>query len=120
MPVSRLRLLLLLRNAPANLKGPPSIGLSVWSVIVALLGYMCTQGGLQVLHKWDAISASYACCGVFWIATGAVMIGGGLWTAISVATHRFPLFIAGWATAIAGSTVVIGALTYITPCAGPG
>jgi hypothetical protein len=120
MPLSRPRFLSQLWNAPPNLKGPPSIGLSVWSAAVALLGYVCTRGGLQVLYKWEAISIGYACCGALWIAAGTAMIGGGLWAALSVARHRLPLVIAGSATAIVGSTVVLGALTYITPCSGPG
>jgi hypothetical protein len=88
--------------------------------IVALLGLAVCGSAWNAISQWQFISTAYAAIGVIWLIAGIAMLAGGIWSAISAGKSRAPLWIAGAASALAGSLLVIGVVTYVVPCSGPG
>lgn len=103
-----------------NRNGPASFPAALAGLAVALLGFGCFSSGRQVTLKWSVISAAYAGYGVLWMIGGAAMILGGLWVLGSRGRRRFPLWAGALGSVLAGTSLVIGVLTYVVPCAGPG
>ena len=84
------------------------------------LGLLVSAMGYQTLREWSFISPAYASCGLLWVVAGPVMLVAGLWLLGSLGRNRIPLLVGGAATALAGVVLVVGVLTYVIPCAGPG
>jgi hypothetical protein len=84
------------------------------------LGLLVSAMGYQTLREWSFISPAYASCGLLWVVAGPVMLVAGLWLLGSLGRNRIPLLAGGAATALAGVVLVVGVLTYVIPCAGPG
>jgi len=97
--------------------------LAVASIVAAgmlFCGLLVSAMGYQTVREWSSIGPAYAACGVLWILAGPVMLVAGLWVLGSLGRHRIPLLVGGAATALAGLVLVVGVLTYVIPCAGPG
>jgi len=97
--------------------------LAVASIVAAgmlFFGGVVSRIGYHILRHWSSIGPAYAACGVLWVLTGPVMLVAGLWVVGSLGRHRIPLLVGGAATALAGLVLVVGVLTYVIPCAGPG
>jgi len=88
-------------------------GMLFFGLLVSLAGY-------ETLREWSFISPAYASCGLLWVVAGPVMLITGLWVLGSLGQNRVPLLLGGAATALAGMVLVVGVLTYVIPCAGPG
>lgn len=84
------------------------------------LGLLVSAMGYQTLREWSFISPAYASCGLLWVVAGPVMLVAGLWLLGSLGRNRIPLLVGGAATALAGVVLVVGVLTHVVPCAGPG
>jgi hypothetical protein len=48
------------------------------------------------------------------------MFIAGLWVLASRGRHRMPLWMGGLSAVLAGAVLVVGVLTYVVPCSGPG
>jgi hypothetical protein len=97
--------------------------LAVASIVAAVMlffGGVVSRIGYHILREWSSIGPAYAACGVLWVLAGLVMLVAGLWVLGSLGRHRIPLLVGGAATALAGLVLVVGVLTYVIPCAGPG
>jgi hypothetical protein len=100
----------------------------VWRLAVALIvaaamlffGLLVSTMGYQTVREWSSISPTYASCGLLWVVAGLVMLVASLWVLGSLGRSRVPLLVGGAATALAGLVLVVGVLTYVIPCAGPG
>jgi hypothetical protein len=97
--------------------------LAVASIVAAgmlFFGGVVSRIGYHILREWSSIGPAYAACGVLWVLAGPVMLVAGLWVLGSLGRHRIPLLVGGAATVLAGLVLVVGVLTYVIPCAGPG
>jgi hypothetical protein len=97
--------------------------LAVASIVAAgmlFFGGVVSRIGYHILRHWSSIGPAYAACGVLWVLAGPVMLVAGLWVLGSLGRHRIPLLVGGAATVLAGLVLVVGVLTYVIPCAGPG
>jgi len=92
----------------------------VAAAVMLFLGLLVSAMGYQTLREWSFISPAYASCGLLWVVAGPVMLVAGLWLLGSLGRNRIPLLVGGAATALAGVVLVVGVLTYVVPCAGPG
>jgi hypothetical protein len=98
-----------------------------WRVVVAialaagllLFGFVVLSAGHSIVREWPSIDPALRTCGLVWILAGAVTIVAGLWVLGSLGRHRIPLVVGGAATALAGTVLVVGLLTYVIPCSGP-
>jgi hypothetical protein len=88
-------------------------------LLMLLFGYLIAVAGYQTLGKWSSIGATYAAVGVLWIITGPTMFVGGLWVLGNLGRNRIPLWIAGVAAVLSGSSLIGGVLSYVIPCSGP-
>jgi len=92
----------------------------VAAAVMLFLGLLVSAMGYQTLREWSFISPAYASCGLLWVVAGPVMLVAGLWLLGSLGRNRIPLLVGGAATALAGVVLVVGVVTYVIPCAGPG
>jgi len=83
-------------------------------------GYAISESGYRVLSRWSFIGTAYAAIGSLWLLTGPAMFAAGLWLLGSLGRHRIPLWLGGVAGILAGASLVVGVLTYVVPCSGPG
>ena len=89
-------------------------------VSALLFGYAISGAGYRVLREWNSIGPAYAGIGVLWLIAGPAMFGAGLWILGSLGRYRIAFHIAGYASAIAGIVLILGVLSYVVPCSGPG
>jgi len=97
--------------------------LAVTIIVAAAMlffGLLVSAMGYLTVREWSFISPAYASCGLLWLVVGPVMLVAGLWVLGSLGRNRVPLLVGGAATALAGLVLVVGVLTYVIPCAGPG
>jgi hypothetical protein len=92
----------------------------IGTTAMLFFGFVVSSAGYETLREWSSISPGYASCGLLWVVAGPVMLVAGLWLLGSLGRNRVPLLVGGAATALAGIVLVVGVLTYVIPCGGPG
>jgi len=90
------------------------------AAIWLLFGYSISNSGYRVLTEWSSIGSAYSTVGVVWLLAGPAMFGAGMWLLGSLGRHRVPLWLGGAAGIVAGASLIVGVLTYVVPCSGPG
>jgi hypothetical protein len=96
------------------------VAATIVAAVMMLFGIFVFGAGRQTLRHWSSIGAAYAACGVVWILAGPAMFIAGLWVLASRGRHRMPLWMGGLSAVLAGAVLVVGVLTYVVPCSGPG
>jgi hypothetical protein len=89
------------------------------AVATIFFGFIISRGGYSTLREWRSIGAGLLTCGTLWVLAGPIMFAAGWWALVTFGGRATPLWLAGAASIVAGSSLVVGVLIHVVPCSGP-
>lgn len=95
------------------------IGPVLVAILLLAIGYGISDSAYRGFRAWPDTGPAYSLCIALWTVAGPVMLVAGLVVLASAGRLLFPLRIGGAAALLAGTSLIVGILTYVIPCSGP-